>query len=220
MTFPVPALPSSPVKKRRTDLIPARWQQALIVPVALIIAMVLVQIANTFDGDWLTRNAGIRPRTVDGLVGIVTAPFVHGGWGHLLSNAVPFLIFGFLVMVNGARQFIAVTVVVWLISGLGVWVVGGSGSVVVGASGIVFGWLAYLVVRGAFNRNAWQIVVGLVLLAGWGSIFWGVLPGANQISWQAHLFGALGGVLAAFLAARGTGARRPKPKPALPAGTL
>ena len=71
-----------------------------------------------------------------------------------------------------------------------------------GASGIVFGWLAFLVVRGVFTRNVGQILVGLVLLSLWGGIFWGVLPGAAGISWQAHLFGAIGGVLAAFLTAR------------------
>lgn len=215
MTFPaVP--PSAPVKRRGSDLIPARWQQALIVPGALIVVMLIVQIVNSFPAGWLVVHAGIEPRRVDGLLGVVTAPFVHAGWGHLLSNAVPLLIFGFLVMVNGVKQFIAVTVVVWLISGLGVWVTGSSNTVVVGASGIVFGWLAYLVVRGVFNRSAWQIVVGLILLAGWGGIFWGVLPGANQISWQAHLFGALGGILAAFLSAKADGPRKSKPA-ALPA---
>jgi membrane associated rhomboid family serine protease len=74
---------------------------------------------------------------------------------------------------------------------------------------VVFGWLAYLVVRGVFTRSLGQIAIGLVLLALWGGIFWGVLPGANGISWQAHLFGALGGVLAGFLTSRADGPRRP-----------
>jgi len=211
MTFPaVP--PSAAVKKRRTDLIPARWQQALIVPGALVAVMLVVQIVNSFDSAWLVPHAAIEPRRVDGLIGIVTAPFVHTGWGHLLSNAIPLLIFGFLVMVNGVKKFIAVTLVVWLISGIGVWVAGDSGYTV-GASGIVFGWLAYLVVRGIFTRNVLQIVIGLVLLAGWGGLFWGVLPTVSgNVSWQAHLFGALGGVLAAFLSAKADGPRRQKPE--------
>ena len=210
MTLPVPSPQPTVSPKSRNNLIPARWQQAAIVPGVLVAVMVVVQIVNSFPALNLVQHAGIEPRRIDGLIGILTAPFVHGSWSHLLANAVPLLIFGFLLMVNGARQFIAVTVLVWLVSGLGVWVTGAAG-VTVGASGIVFGWLAYLVVRGVFTRNLGQIVVGLVLLALWGGIFWGVLPGANGISWQAHLFGALGGVLAAFLTAKADGPRRAAP---------
>lgn len=208
MTLPVPASPTTPAPRSRGTLIPARWQQAAVVPGALVVVMVVVQLVNSFPALSLVQKAGIEPRQVDGLLGVLTAPFVHGSWSHLLANAVPLLIFGFLLMVNGAKQFVAVTVLVWLVSGLGVWLTAPGNSVTVGASGVVFGWLAYLVVRGVFTRNLGQIVVGLVLLALWGGIFWGVLPGANGISWQAHLFGALGGVLAAFLTARADGPRR------------
>ncbi len=180
-------------------------------PLALVVVMTVVQAVNSFPADWLNTYAGIEPRRLDGLIGVLTAPLVHASWGHLLSNAVPLVIFGFLVMVHGVRQFIAVTALVWLTSGIGVWLTGGDNSVVVGASGVVFGWLAYLVVRGVFTRNLWQLLVGLVLLAGWGGIFWGVLPGANGISWQGHLFGALGGVLAAFLTAKADGGRSRRP---------
>jgi membrane associated rhomboid family serine protease len=214
MSFPVTPAPNpqtTVVPKSRNMLIPARWQQAAVVPGALVVVMVVVQIVNSFAALHLVQHAGIEPRHVDGLVGILTAPFVHASWSHLLANAVPLLIFGFLVMVNGGKQFIAVTVLVWLVSGLGVWLTGAGDSTVVGASGVVFGWLAYLVVRGVFTRNVGQILVGLVLLALWGGVFWGVLPGANGISWQAHLFGALGGVLAAFLTGKADGPRRKAP---------
>ncbi|WP_111766103.1 rhomboid family intramembrane serine protease [Nakamurella deserti] len=214
MTFPVTPSPNprtTVVPKSRNTLVPARWQQAAIVPGVLVAVMVVVQIVNSVPALNVVQHTGIDPRRVDGLLGILTAPFVHGSWSHLLANAVPLMIFGFLLMVNGARQFIAVTVLVWLVSGIGVWLTAASGTTVVGASGIVFGWLAYLVVRGVFTRNLGQILVGLVLLALWGGIFWGVLPGANGISWQAHLFGALGGVLAAFLAAKADGPRRKTP---------
>ncbi len=208
MTFPVPSTPTAPAPRSRNTLIPARWQQAAIVPGVLVAVMVVVQIVNSIPALNVVQHTGIDPRSVDGLLGILTAPFVHASWSHLLANAVPLLIFGFLLMVNGARQFVAVTVLVWLVSGFGVWLTGAGGTTVIGASGIVFGWLAYLVVRGVFTRNLGQILVGLVLLALWGGIFWGVLPGANGISWQAHLFGAVGGVLAAFLVGRADRPRR------------
>lgn len=189
------------------------------VPGALVVLMVVVQIVNSFPALHLVQHAGIEPRQADGLLGILTAPFVHTSWSHLLANAVPLLIFGFLLMVNGAKQFVAVTVLVGLISGLGVWLTAAGNSVTVGASGVVFGWLAFLVVRGVFTRNLVQILVGLVLLALWGGIFWGVLPGANAISWQAHLFGALGGVLAAFLTAKFLTAKADGPRRRSPAVT-
>lgn len=211
MTLPAATPATKPTKK---DLLPARWQQAVIVPGAFLVVMYLVQLVQAFApasvDNSITRFAGILPRQLDGLVGVITSPFVHGSWGHLFANSIPFLVFGFLLMVNGAKQFVAVTLLVWLVSGLGTWLTGGSNTVIIGASGIVFGWLAYLVVRGVFTRNGWQILLGLVLLAIWGGIFWGVLPGANGISWQAHLFGAIGGVLAAFLVAKADGPRKAK----------
>ncbi|AZI59527.1 rhomboid family intramembrane serine protease [Nakamurella antarctica] len=203
-----------PGKASKKDLIPAQWQQALIVPGAFLVVMYLVQLVQAVmpaAGDAaLVHFAGVEPRQVDGLVGVITSPFVHANWGHLFANTIPFLVFGFLLMVNGAKQFIAVTVLVWLIAGMGTWLTGDGNSVVIGASGVVFGWLAYLVTRGVFTRNFWQIVMGIVLLAIWGSIFWGVLPSANQVSWQAHLFGSIGGLVAAFLVSKADGPRTRK----------
>jgi len=216
MTVPVPSAATGAAIKRKADVVPENWRQAAVVPGALVAVMVVVQLVSMFGVDMI-GTFGIQPRSVSGLVGIVTAPLVHLSWQHLLSNAIPFLIFGFLVMVHGVKQFIAVTAVIWVVSGLGVWLTAPSNSVVVGASGIVFGWLAYLLARGIFNRNVWQILVGVVLFLIWGGMFWGVLPGAAGISWQGHLFGTLGGVLAAFLARKADGPRRPAAKP-LPAG--
>ena len=85
----------------------------------------------------------------------------------------------------------------WLVSGIGVWLLGGTNTVVVGASGLAFGWLAYIIVRGVFTRSLVQLALGLVILVVYGSLLWGVLPGASGVSWQAHLFGAVGGILAA-----------------------
>ncbi len=210
MTFPAPRPSTKPVKQNR-ELVPDRWQTALIVPGVLVAVMYVVQLLNSFPALNLNSLGGIHPRALSGLVGVITSPLLHGSWTHLLSNTIPLIVFGFLLMVNGAKQFIAVTVLVWLVSGLGAWLTGASGSVIIGASGIVFGWLAYLVVRGAFTRNVWQIVLGLVLLAIWGGVFWGLIPGTTGVSWQSHVFGAVGGLLAAFLVAAADGPRRRKP---------
>ncbi|GMA33142.1 rhomboid family intramembrane serine protease [Litorihabitans aurantiacus] len=176
--------------------------------------MVVLQVLNTLTGNALTQHLGIRPRSGEGLLGIVMAPLLHGSWAHLGANLVLVLILGFLLMLGGARQFVAVTGVVWLVSGLGIWLTAPRGSVTIGASVLVFGWLAHLVVRGFFTRDVWQIVLGVVLLALWGSMFWTGIAGAafgpGAVSWQGHLFGAIGGVLAAVMVARADGgARRP-----------
>ncbi|MFC4377794.1 rhomboid family intramembrane serine protease [Nocardia halotolerans] len=143
--------------------------------------------------------AGIEPRSADGLDGILWAPLLHGGWDHLIANTLPLLILGFFVLVSGLGRGIAATAIIWVVAGVGTWLTGSAGSVHVGASSIVFGWLTYLICRGWFARNTWQIVGGLGIFLFYGSMLWGVLPSDPRISWQGHLFGAVGGVLAGWV---------------------
>lgn len=158
----------------------------------------LSEIIDTVLNNRLDRE-GIRPGSTDGLSGILFAPLLHGGFGHLIANTVPLLVLGFLVLLSGLRQWVAVTAAVWLIGGIGTWLFGGAGTVHIGASGLVFGWLAYLIVRGFFNRQPAQILVGVAVFLVYGGALWGVLPGQPGISWQGHLFGAVGGVAVAWL---------------------
>ncbi len=161
---------------------------------------------------------GIVPRQVDGLDGILWAPLLHGSWSHLMANTLPFLVLGFLAMAGGIRQFLLVTATIWLLSGLGVWLTGPENSSTIGASGVIFGWLVFLLVRGFFARSALQILLGVGLFMIWGGILFGVLPGQANISWQAHLFGALAGLLAAWLVSSADRRRaRPAPLPGSPA---
>ena len=128
-------------RKGIASLVPARAQQAVVTMGAFGVLLVVIQVVNMITNYWMVANWGIVPRTAHGLIGIATAPLLQTGWGHLLANIVPLLVFGFLVLAGGARQFVAVTVLVWLISGFGVWLTGSSNTVVVGASGLVFGYL-------------------------------------------------------------------------------
>ncbi|MBF6074383.1 rhomboid family intramembrane serine protease [Nocardia beijingensis] len=144
-------------------------------------------------------HAGIEPRSADGLTGILFAPLLHGGWPHLIGNTLPVLVLGFLVLVTGIGRGLAATAIIWLGAGLGVWLTGATGSTHIGASSLVFGWLTFLISRGWFARNVGQIVLGLVVLALYGSLLWGVLPGPPGISWQGHLFGAVSGLLAGWV---------------------
>jgi membrane associated rhomboid family serine protease len=140
---------------------------------------------------------GVRPRTDDGLVGVLFAPLLHGGFGHLLANTVPLVVLGFLVLLHGLGRWLQVTAVVWVVGGLGTWLTGAPGSVHIGASSVVFGWLAYLILIGFLNGRVAQIAVGVLVLVMYGGLLWSVLPGTAGVSWQGHLFGAVGGVLAA-----------------------
>ena len=153
---------------------------------------------------------GVVPRTDDGLAGIPAAPFLHVGFGHLISNTVPFAAMGAAIALGGLRRIALVTVIVALVSGLGTWLIAGAGSVHLGASGVVFGYGSYLLARGLFERNLVHLATGVVvgLLFG-GALLGGLVP-QDGISWQAHLFGALGGVLAARLLARRRDGRAPR----------
>ena len=178
---------------------PVRSAVLVCVLVAVLYGIELVDVILPADLD----ENGILPRSVDGLDGVFWAPLLHDGWPHLLSNTVPLLVLGWLMMSAGLRNFIAVTAVVWIVGGLGTWLVGAP-AVHVGASGVAFGWLVFLLVRGFFLRSYAQMFVALLLFFYWGSMLWGVLPGQPGISWEGHLFGALGGLVAAWLVARST----------------
>lgn len=147
-------------------------------------------------------DLGIEPRETDGLIGVGTAPFLHAGFGHLLSNTLPFVILGLVVAFDGVKRFVAVTLIVMVVGGLGTWLFAPSDTVHIGASGVVFGYAAYLIIRGVFNRSLSELAVAVVvvLILG-GALLGGLVPRAG-VSWQGHFFGAVGGVLAAWLLAR------------------
>jgi membrane associated rhomboid family serine protease len=156
-----------------------------------LVELVDVLLSNRLDA------AGVEPREADGLDGILFAPLLHGGWDHLAANTVPLLVFGFLILLAGVARWLLVTAVVWVVGGVGVWLTGGEDTVHIGASVLAFGWLVYLLVRGLFSRSIGQILVGALLLFAYGGVLLGVLPGQPGVSWQGHLFGAIGGLLAA-----------------------
>ncbi len=188
-----------------------RWQVALLVSFGFVALLWVLEILDTITGglfDGAFFEAGVRPRSTEGLRGIVLAPLLHNGFGHLAGNTVPLLVLGFVLLMGGVARALAVTAVVWVVAGAGVWLLAPGDGNHLGASVLVFGWLAYLLLRGIVARDVRQVLVGVVLLAVYGSVLWGVLPGAPGISWQGHLFGALGGLGAAVVLGRG--ARTPQ----------
>jgi len=143
---------------------------------------------------------GIHPRTASGLWGILTSPFLHADFRHLIVNSLPFVVFGGTVLISGVRVFWAVTLFVMLAGGFGVWLLGPSATNHIGASGLVFGYLGFLLARGLFDRSLWAMLVAVVIVVVYGGMLFGVLPSESGISWQGHLFGFLAGAVAAWLA--------------------
>jgi membrane associated rhomboid family serine protease len=141
---------------------------------------------------------GIHPRDAGWLPGIAFAPFLHAGWGHLIGNTIPFLILGFTIALGGLARTAAVTVIVVLVAGFGTWLIGPAHTNHIGASGVVFGFATYLVARGIFSHRPLHFVVGLAVLAIYGTTLLFALVPTPGISWQGHLFGAIGGVVAAW----------------------
>lgn len=141
---------------------------------------------------------GILPRQLAGLRGIFLAPFLHGSFSHLLANTIPFLILGFLVRLRHKSHFLLLSTIIVLTSGLGTWLIAPPNTVHIGASGLIFGYFAFLVVNAWYERSLAAIVPALLVIILYGGLIGGILPVQNGLSWQGHLFGLLGGALAAF----------------------
>jgi membrane associated rhomboid family serine protease len=197
-----------------TAAVPARRSQAaddrvrgLTFVVAMVVVMWALEVVDLVGGN--LDSDGIHPRDVDGLPGIAFAPFLHAGWGHLIGNTIPFLILGGTIALSGLARTAAVTGIVALVAGLGTWLFAPGNTNHIGASGLVFGFAAYLVARGVFSHRALHLGVGLAVLAVYGTtLLFGFVP-TPGVSWQGHLFGAVGGVIAAKVLHAST--RRPSP---------
>ncbi|MCU1347077.1 MAG: Peptidase rhomboid protein [Acidobacteria bacterium] len=189
----------------------------LLVLLAFVGSMWLVRIADTFRADGSSiAGTGVIPRTTGGsLAGILSAPFIHANWSHLIANTVPLLVLGGLVLLGGTLEFLFVTVFCALSAGAGSWLFGETARHI-GASGIVFGYAGYLLFRPAFDRKLLFFVVTIAVVGLYGTtLLWSVVP-RSGISWSAHAFGFLGGALAARLRGGGPGPQRWSAKPAPP----
>jgi membrane associated rhomboid family serine protease len=189
---------SRPERSRTEPPFDRSWQGALVLVLAALAVLFAVEIVNAQDGYRLDRF-GLRPRRVDGLAGILTEPFLHASWGHLLSNSLPFLGIGWVLMLSGLRLWAFVTGFVVVVGGLATWFVAPAG-IIVGASALVFGWMGYLVARAWFSRRLRWIVSAAMVLLFFGTLLNGLLPDLDpRTSWPAHLCGFLAGVLGAWL---------------------
>jgi membrane associated rhomboid family serine protease len=210
---PVPDRDEADPNRFGTIAFYAALGRAFVAMCGVVVGLFLIEVLNHADDNGLSRLGGIRPHHLDGLDGVVFAPFLHASFDHFYANAVPLLLTGTFALAIGARRFLGVTLLIALVSGLGVWFVASPNDIVVGASGVILGYIGFLLVRGVVERSWWGIAVGALIGLLYGTqIFGEVTPGNPQISWQAHLFGLIGGVVAAIVFRR----RRPRPRPEAP----
>jgi membrane associated rhomboid family serine protease len=179
--------------EREPPFDPESWGGALILMGLFGAVLWVVQFINAADSYGLDRF-GLQPREVDGLWGVVTMPFLHGSYGHLVSNTVPLLAIGWMVLLSGLRIWATVTAIVVVGGGLLTWLVAPHG-LIVGASGMIFGWLGYLLSRAWFSRKLKWIFVAVVALVFFGSLLFGLFPTLHSgVSWPAHVCGFAAGV--------------------------
>jgi membrane associated rhomboid family serine protease len=162
----------------------------------LALVITVVELINLFLGRSLNA-LGLIPREVGGLIGVATAPFLHGSLMHYFSNIVPLCIFAFLLLQHGAVRFGLVSIVIISLSGILVWLFGRT-AIHVGASGLIYGYFGYLLVAGWLSREIKLLAISLFVGVGYGSMIWGVLPSMPFVSWEYHLFGFLSGIFAAM----------------------
>jgi membrane associated rhomboid family serine protease len=191
----------------------------------IVALMWVVEVINTLDSNGLDSD-GILARSIGHLWGIFTAPFIHASFAHLIANTIPFAFMGLIIALRGAARLALVTLIVIVVGGLGTWLISpahtstGRPIYTIGASGVVFGYAAYLFARGFFNRSLRELLVGLIVGVIWGGALLASLVPHSGISWQGHLCGAIGGVVAASLLRRERGADRTRRGGRQPAGAL
>jgi membrane associated rhomboid family serine protease len=179
---------------------------------AVIVAVMwIVEIINTIDSNRLDGD-GIYGRSLGHLWGILTAPFIHASFAHLIGNTIPLVFLGLIIALLGAGRLALVTGIVIVLGGLGTWLISPAGVSTVGASGLVFGYATYLLARGFFDRSLLALLTGLVVVVVWGAALLASIVPHYGVSWQGHVCGAVAGVVAAwFLRRDRAGSKSPAP---------
>jgi membrane associated rhomboid family serine protease len=192
--------------------------EGLVLLAGIVGLMWIIETINTLDSNRLDSD-GILPRSVGHIWGILTSPFIHASFQHLIANTIPFVFMGLIIALRGAERLLKVTVIVIVLGGLGTWLISpahtstGAPLYTIGASGVVFGYATYLFARGFFNRSVLELLTGLVVGVIWGGALVSSVVPHTGVSWQGHVCGAIAGVIAASMlrSDRGT-SRRPGQK--------
>ena len=168
-----------------------------IFPIGTLILMWLIYLTQLLSGvDF--GFLGIHPRDTQALLGILTAPLVHGNWEHLLSNTLPLLILSMILFLSYQRIALFVWCGIYFFTGLLVWLFARD-SFHIGASGIIYGLASFLFFNGIFRMDIKSIAIASGVAIFYGGMVWGVLPIYPGVSWESHLFGGITGAVMAYI---------------------
>lgn len=174
-----------------------KFVRLLIFPTLLVALIWAIEIIEFAFGYRFTTWFGIYPRDVNTLHGIVTAPFIHSDWGHLISNSFPLFALSTIMMVFYRKIIIPTYVGIILLTGASVWLFARE-SFHLGISGLVYGLIGFIFWAGLFRENIRSIILSLVILVAYSGYFQGLTP-EEGVSWESHLFGAISGAFMAFV---------------------
>lgn len=178
-----------------------KFMGSLVIPACIVTLMWVVKIVEVSLDIDLSRF-GLMPHSLKGLIGILTLPFLHGGWEHLVSNSIPILVLGTALYYFYPTLANRVIIITWVASGLLTWCIGSPGSIHIGASALVYGLNLFLIASGFIRGNRTLIVISLIVVFLYGGFVWGMIPDLailQNISWEGHLGGAIVGVVLAIL---------------------
>lgn len=169
----------------------------LAVPLFLVLIMWVVFLIE-FETNSNFAQYGLKPRTLSGLLGIFTIPFLHGSWSHLINNTVPMLILGWALFKFYPTLAVKTLIWIYLMGGVWLWISGRS-FYHIGASGIVYGMAAFLFFSGWLRREKRVAALSLLVAFMYGGMWWGILPVDPSISWEGHFWGGFAGIVLAFV---------------------
>jgi len=169
-----------------------RFTNSLVLPLRLVFIMWAVFLLGMVIGNDLSF-LGIIPRSFPGLIGIFTAPFIHGNFVHLVSNTIPLLFLGAVLFVFYDKIARNVFFICYFMTSILVWIFARP-SIHIGASGLVYGIAFFLIFFGLFKKEIKSIVISVTILVMYGGLIYGVFPNQPGVSWESHLLGGFVGI--------------------------
>jgi membrane associated rhomboid family serine protease len=169
----------------------------LLIPLLFPAVLWIVHLLSLLLNEDLSK-LGLLPRNLIGLLGILTSPLIHADFSHLISNTIPLIVLGWIIFYFYPKVSYILFLFIYFITGLLVWIFARQ-VFHIGASGIVYGFVSFLFFSGIFRRDNTSIALALVITFLYGGLVWGMIPGWKGISWESHLFGAITGLIAAYL---------------------
>lgn len=167
--------------------------------VLMVSTWFLVEFLDSFFSLGL-ESFGLKPKVLVGLFGILSFPFIHGDWNHLLSNASSALILLIALFIFHERRSFFILLVLYLSSGAILWIIGQKGTNHIGASGLIYALAFFLFVASIRIRNRNSMALSFFIIMLYGSMIWGIMPFfvEKNVSWEGHLAGALAGTILAL----------------------